>query len=109
MCNIHILRTNNSIIQDLKAYVFTYWFGFPAVSSIKISYSTPGKVTKDVCSLLEKSKEVWKSGFFILDKEEVKSLKEGGTGMFGYLDPSTIVDTPGWVLRNYVAYIVKKK
>jgi len=68
-------------------------------------------VTQEVCSVLESSKLLWDSGFFKLNENELQELGEddGSEGVYGYLDPSGVPETPGWVVRNYLAYIVKKK
>jgi len=96
----------------LKSYTFTYWFAYPAVSSIQITLQETAQIPEGLTAVLEASKEAWKSGFFMADVENYKlmALKEdSGTEVFGYLEPGGISGVPGWVIRNYLAHIIKKR
>ncbi|CAL8093061.1 unnamed protein product [Orchesella dallaii] len=112
---------------DLKKYKFIYWFGFPAVTSISVEKQGPYeplleyfKNVTQVESVFSNSKEVLSAGFFIVNKtatgqeisvKSLEALDEPGNNVenviFGFVDPSSFKD-PGWILRNYVAFIVRK-
>lgn len=98
----------------MKGYRFTYWFAFPAISSIQISLESTSEVPQALLSTLslEDSKAVWVSGFFLADLENssLKSLKEdSGREIFGYIEPSGVPGIPGWTIRNYLAYIIRTR
>lgn len=102
-----------------------YWFGFPAISSVSIERIGSYQPLSEHFSRLDKlddtfnrSKEILAEGFFVVHQaseqpilKTLESLKEAETDInnviFGFLDPSSVED-PGWILRNYITFIVKK-
>ncbi|ODM99826.1 Ubiquitin-like modifier-activating enzyme ATG7 [Orchesella cincta] len=112
---------------DLKKYKFIYWFAFPAVTAISVERLGPSepvleyfKNCTQVKSVFSSSKETLSAGFFIVNKSEtgqdvsVKSLesideasKSLENVIFGFIDPSSL-EEPGWVLRNYLTFIIRK-
>jgi len=111
-------------LQDLKKYRFLYWFGFPAVSNISV-YNVGCKSFKEEFEDLEmteqtfcNSQSVLNDGYFVYETlgasnkgAGIKSLSQTATTnleniYFGFVDPSSIEQHPGWNLRNYIAYIV---
>ncbi|OXA51314.1 ubiquitin-like modifier-activating enzyme ATG7 [Folsomia candida] len=123
---------------DLKKYKFLFWFGFPAISlpsveTFKVGGSTvPASEAfpnyeQDLAKRLQQQQQQESGeggkGFFLLVKNsegsiELKSLEQidqiitSQTPLsnlwFGFLDTSSIDDTPSWVLRNYLAFIKLK-
>lgn len=108
--------------KDLKKYKFIYWFGYPAVGSISVEKtsqfeSVSTHFDSSLEELLKANKAVVNTGFFTVLKqngsasiEPLKNLSQD-TALsdltFGFLDPSSLED-PGWILRNYITYIVRK-
>lgn len=89
----------------------------------KLSKFQPVSEHFDVSTLedaLRNNKEILATGFFLLrqgmnSEISIRSLENIGelndsnisSTTFGFLDPSSIED-PGWVLRNYVTFLVRK-
>ncbi|PIK52991.1 putative ubiquitin-like modifier-activating enzyme ATG7-like [Apostichopus japonicus] len=114
---------------DLKKYHYHYWFAFPAlVTPEPVTVHKPAQRITDVFTSnqvksLQKEydslvKTVPHLGFFLvvqdgnsiklqtLDKANKVSKK--AKVFYGFCDPCTLSEHPGWPLRNYLALIASK-
>jgi len=120
---------------DLKKYMFHYWFAFPAfVHNVPVQALSCQLLSSSTCSGFVKAfKTAFDKfacnkpapGFFLIGcsghpflessldvKVEIMPLSNFSFAklhskclMFGFSDPSTMEDYPGWPLRNYLTLI----
>mmetsp|Transcript_10415 Transcript_10415/g.20669 ORF Transcript_10415/g.20669 Transcript_10415/m.20669 type:complete len:691 (+) Transcript_10415:3-2075(+) len=112
---------------NLKTHRYYYWFAFPALASqnVVITSDPPKPVDqalppKSVSTIYEQmAKWVRESSsapsHFVVVQEtgatrvvslsEYASMDPKPSAMFGFTDPSTLNQHPGWPLRNYLVYL----
>ncbi|CAO3599637.1 unnamed protein product [Absidia cylindrospora] len=106
---------------DLKKFKFYYWFAFPAIIPTKpwsmISNQSINQVysTEQVTSLSTSYHEAGQPSFFMIETQSDDTLRvlpcssatttaTSNRMTLGFADPSSSPMTPGWPLRNLLAW-----
>ena len=100
----------------MKNYTYYYWFAFPAISSIKSFLRNNEEFcSENLTAAIKQNEEVVTSGFFLLNHTEadveVRPLtsEKRRDDIYGFLDTSSVETYPSWVIRNYIAYIIRRE
>ncbi|CAF0732532.1 unnamed protein product [Brachionus calyciflorus] len=117
------------VFANLKSYTFHYWFAFPAITFPLKSYyqlktnkfteiftsEQSNKIIENMTNFQLKNEH--HQSFFAIEFEtlNVLTVKEaidrhnlGKRILFGFYDPNSQSNHPGWPLRNYLALLALK-
>lgn len=120
---VHPVEANDFFVlsfADLKKYNYYYWFAFPTLANIDVHVSKVEKLENEVDNetflLAHETVNDQNKMFYCLKKSNLQTvclnelIKIGDANnlsnfdqfYFVFADPSTVENTPGWPLRNYI-------